>query len=276
MSWFKVLTHDFRCGLLRYRYLLIPIIVIFPCIMFHHELYQAGISGNWADYMLYCFKGQAYEISRAATMDAYIPTAWILTVGLCLYLNLDYLINDLTCAGQQVIIRCDKKRNWFLSKCIWNISSCLLFFLLLVLSVTLFVLWSGGSMTLENSEAASLIIFESVIQEPLKLSALQNISIAIVSPLLTIIAFSLMEMVLCLFCKPIISFLTCLCLLGLSIFTPPSYIPGNGAMTIRSDFVANDGINWAIATIGSIILGCLCILIGIIYFKHADVLSFDE
>lgn len=276
MSWYKILSHDLHCGLLRYRYLLIPLFMLFPCMLCYRELHQQGVTGNWMDYMLYCFRGQAYYIVQDGSISLRIPTIWILNVGACLYLNLDYLINDLTHAGQQIIIRCNRKSEWFLSKCVWNVSSCILYYFILSVFVALFVLLFGGALTVNSSEQANLIIFSEILYEPIKLTVLQNVWLGIISPLLTIITLNIMEMVLCLFVKPAIGFLMSLSVLGLSIFTQPSCIPGNGAMAIRSSILVDNGVRWESVFISSIILIGLSILVGVTYFKYKDTLGFEE
>ena len=85
-----------------------------------------------------------------------------------------------------------------------------------------------------------------------------------------------MEMVLCLFVKPAIGFLMSISVLGLSIFTQPSCIPGNGAMAIRSSILVDNGVRWESVFISSIILIGLSVLVGVTYFKYKDTLGFEE
>lgn len=277
MNWSNVLWYDLRNGLFRWRHLLIPIIFLIPCFLGKREFNTADISATWGDYLLYCFKGQMPISESTALQDISLPTLWILVVGSCLYLNLDYLPKDITSFGLQIVYRCRNKVGWFLSKCLWNAMSCLLYFALACLTTFLFSCFAGASSTIAASSNASSYIFQSAILfDPISLSISQTCIIAVLLPFLTIFALSMIEMLLCLITKPILAFLSCMVLLAFAAFGSSQWFLGVGAMSIRSSYVMADGISPLFSACYALGIIITCILIGMVAFKKADILSVEE
>ena len=161
MSWLKLLRHDLRCGLLRWRYLLVPALVLLPCIVCRSEVVLTGAPGTWMDYMLYCFKG-SLPLNASSELTLALPTFWLLAMAGCLLLNLDYLLSDLTQAGQQIIFRSGKRRGWYLSKCVWNLCSCGLSLALICGSVLGFTLLFGGQASAQSTPEILEIHFQEM------------------------------------------------------------------------------------------------------------------
>lgn len=276
MNWFNVLWHDLRNGLLRWRQLLIPIIFLIPCFLGNREFSAAGISASWGDYLLYCFKGQLPISANTALQDISLPTLWILVVGSCLYLNLDYLPKDMTSFGLQIIYRCRNKAGWFLSKCLWNAMSCLLYLALACLTTFLFSWFAGASSTMAASSQSCAYIFQSAISDPISLSIRQTSMVTVLLPFLTIFALSMLEMLLCMITKPILAFLSCMLLLAFAAFGSSRWFLGVGAMSIRSSYVTAGGASPLFSACFAIGMIIACILIGVAAFRKADILSIEE
>lgn len=230
----------------------------------------AHCAGSWMDYMLGCFKG----IAPLVSMDSFeFPVQWFLVMGGCIFLNLDYPLNDLTEAGQQVIIRSVSKKSWFLSKCAWNLLSCLVYILLGTLTALAFSLFAGGSAGLLNTPA----VCENVLQlyGAKVLTASQTLIAAVGLPLLTLMALNMLQMILCLLIKPVFSFLICICLLIVSLFINSPYALGNGAMAVRNGMLVEGAqepvstVLFCIAVIG------ICIIVGIVRFDCMDHLRYE-
>ena len=275
MSRFKLIWHDIYCGLLRWRYLATILLFLIPCVTFWMQLQFYNTSGTWGDYLLYCFKGNQI-IKSTAFSDIQLPAQWLLMIGGCLYINLDYLLNDLTNAGQQVIIRSGGKREWYFSKCIWNFLSCLVYTILSCATVLLFAVLSRGNLSLANSPAIALAIYGNVIYEPIMLSVKNVLVLSVVLPFLSIAALSMLEMTLCLFVHPIISFVTCMFSLVLALFSNSPWVIGVGAMGIRSSLVMEGGTNPKVAAICAIVVIVMSIIVGCWRFKYTDILGLEE
>lgn len=276
MSWFKLLRHDLRCGLLRWRYLTAAFLFAIPCFLFARILHQIEIQGSWMDYMLYLFQGKEPIIRSGASERIDLPILWILVTVGCLFINLDYLLKDLTNAGQQMIIRSKSRKGWYLSKCMWNLCSCVLYFLIAGLTCAVFTWVTGAKLSTQNTTELSFMLFGFAITTEVTLAPVFAVLAAWVIPFLTITALSMLQMTLCLFVKPVVSFVVCISQLILSIYWNAPFILGNGAMTIRSGFIAEDGISPAISAFIAVAIILISMISGTICFQYTDILSLEE
>lgn len=270
MKLHKLLIHDLRCGLLRARYLAIPSVIAVPCIEYINWISGASSTGTWMDMMFYIFKGQnplgrLYEFS--------MPIVWLLVIGTSLLLSLDYYLYDLTLTGQQIIVRCENRRMWFLSKCIWNILSTLLYFLLTGATSLLFILLLKGKASIDITPEIQQIILGN---ELAGISSGQAVLLGIVLPYLTLAALNILQMTLCIFVKPVISFLCSAGILVLSVYVSNGFILGNGAMTIRTAVESSSGVDPAAAIILAIAVISLCVFVGTMVFKKVDIFPSED
>lgn len=270
MNWFRLLRHDIRSGLLRLRYLCVPLIFGVTCFHGWTQIYGTGYASSWMDYIMYCFKG----IPPISNIDGFeFPILWFLVMAGCLYINLDYPLNDLTEAGQQLVIRSVNKKSWFLSKCVWNFLSCGLYLGIGLLTALGPALLSGGSIYLTNTPEITTRVLQVYTEKALAVP--QTLAAAVLLPYLTITAFNLLQMTLCLVVKPIFSFLICVCLLVISMFTSSPFVLGNGAMLIRSGILTEAlQAPWTTAFTCLAVIAC-SIVVGIILFGRMDHLRYE-
>ena len=268
MNWFKVFQHDVYGGLLRRRYLIVPVIFGLPCILAGKHLAAAGLVGTWMDYLMYCFKG-----ILPLTDGFEFPILWFLVMGSCLYMALDYPLNDLTEAGQQVIVRSRSRRGWFLSKCAWNLLSSLLYVLLGVLTALVFALISGGSPSLVNTPEVSEKLMQIYVMEPL--APAQAVLTAVVLPYLALSAFTMAQMALCLVMKPVFGFLICVCVMVGSLFYNVPYLPGNAAVVVRNGMLVEGFLDPAAMALTCLAVIGGSIIVGLIRFNHMDLLRYE-
>lgn len=277
MSWRKLLKHDFIQGLLRWRYLAVFLLTLAPFLEYVSWVNVVNTPGTAMDLLFYIFKGQEKIniMELAATSSRFpIPFIWILTVGGCLFLNLDYLQSDLSITGQQILIRCGSRNRWFFSKCIWNVASTFLYFILTALSASILILCIGGKVSL--SPTMPLVEGFLMADRSLSIGINESAVLAVLLPLLSLAALNLLQMTLCLFVKPIVSFLLSIGVIVLSVYIPSPILIGNAAMTIRSKMITESGVPvlWNILFTFATVL--LCIIIGSVHFRHMDILPSEE
>lgn len=276
MKWHKVLVHDLRRGLMRWRYLFVPLICIACCFNYLFWSSALSVSGSWMDIVFFIFQGQEpINIAALSSVAQFpIPFAWILVMGSCLYLNLDYFLMDLSLTGQQIIIRCKSRVKWFLSKCIWNILSTTLYFALIWLTALIFGCCIGSTASLKPTPVVLQNAFGLAF--PPEVSIWQALMVGILLPFFTLSALNLLQMSLCIFTKPIASFMLCVEILLLSVYVPNDFVLGNGAMTIRSEYVTNNGSSPVICLMTSCAIIALCVAVGTWRFSRLDILPSDE
>ncbi|MBQ7344634.1 MAG: DUF2705 family protein [Oscillospiraceae bacterium] len=271
MNWLKLLRYDLRNGVLRWRYLCVPVVFWPVCFSSWVMIYNSGNVGSWMDYLMGCFKGVApvYSVDELA-----FPIGWFLVMAGCLFLNLDYPMNDLTEAGQQVIIRCVDKKGWFLSKCVWCLVSTGAYVALGALTALVYALISGGSADLVNTPQVTLEALWMGTARPLEMG--QAVMAALVLPYLTLAALGMAQMALSLVIKPTISFLICVSALVMAMFIDSPYMIGNGAMVIRSALLDEGGQDPVQAAVACLVIIGLSMILGILRFQRMDHLRYEE
>ncbi len=268
MTFSMVLCHDLNCGLLRRRYLLVLLIGAVPMVDFFWTAKVWGVTGGWMDMILYLFKGIG-PVSLLSGEKLQLPVLWLFVMGGCLFLNLDYLLGDLTLNGQQIIVRCRNRKIWYLSKCLWSMAAAALYDLLLMLLTFLMALLSSAPFSIYLNPDAMEALLEIFVPECIPLFS------GIVLPLLTLAALNLLEMTLCLFVKPILSFLICVGVLVFSIYGNQPYILGCGAMAVRT-LAAQDKQSILLGIGGPILVMVVCTVLGTIRFSKMDILPGEE
>ena len=107
----------------------------------------------------------------------------------------------------------------------------------------------------------------------------ENISVSrlwlvgILIPFLTVTAMSMLQMTLCLYMKPVFSFLICFSTLGMSTYMSIPWAIGNGAMGIRLILFTENGTD----VFSSVLISCGVligsILAGLLRFKKMNILE---
>lgn len=271
MSWHKLLSHDLRCGLLRPSYLLTVIVPLISTLSYWSLCGYAKKGGSWLEFFFYLFRGQRYvPIDPLNPIQIPLPMDWLLAVGFCLFLNLHYFLYDLTLNGQQLMIRSGSRVRWFLSKCVWNLASCFLYFCILGVSGVIITCLVGGPLSL-RADPYMIAGFLDLFSQP-KLSVFQSIAAGFLLPFLSVAALSILEMTLSMIIKPILALILCTGLLVLSVLNNSGWILGTGAMTVRNQWVSQEGVSAAAvaaATVGTILM---CISLGAVFFHRMDIL----
>ncbi len=283
MSWIKVLAHDLRCGLLRRRYFLAPALVLLAFLRLGEAASAAGLSPSLGDMMLYAFGGIEPIVANNLRDFLDMPFRWLLIMSSVLLINLDYMLNDLTYSGQQVIVRCRSRSGWFLSKCVWSFLSTALCFAAMLLTAALCDACFGGRLTLESTFELSRLIGGRYITEGFSLTAWQTLAAGLAAPFVTLAALSMLQMTLCLFTKPVVSFLICQIQLIAAVFIKSPFCLGEGAMVMRSSWVAPNslgpeyaGVSTYLSMGSALAVAVLCVAVGVLKFRRTDILGLEE
>lgn len=282
MMFFKTCYFDIKNFLWQEwkKLLVIPIGFLLICFTFYlRYVYssQQCVSGSLGDYWLYIFGGmKEYIPSKLESFK--FPVFWIIVFLYMFYVTLYYPYNDLLGYGQNVLVRSRSRFNWWLSKCLWNVFTVVLFFGIGAVTVSLFCATVSGEFSFKISQnmytevfklGNSEMFFQLVTTEyP---SYITGTLIGL--PLLTAIAISQLQMLLSLWLRPIYSFCVTAAVLVASAYHISPFMIGNYAMPIRCDAVISNGVSpvTGVITLSAIIV--LCIIVGGIAFKHYDIIN---
>lgn len=277
---FKLIRYDLKVGFSSTykRYLTAAGLFIIICIFFlllvssFNDSIDAEAQIKWTlgNMLLYAFGGMQEYIPQPGVAFQF-PAFWMLSYLLLAYITLYYPFNDLEEFGQNILIRCRGRKLWWFSKCIWNVSSVLCFFLLAWIVFIIGCLLSGCSLSMELSPSMSAILKLDAgmyMQFPASL-ILQTFLL----PPLIMIAMNLFQMALSLFIKPFYSFIvTVAVLLTSSYYLSPFFI-GNYAMPLRSDQMVTNGVSLTAGIIFSLLIIAVSVIVGGVAFQKRDILK---
>lgn len=271
MNWYKLISHDIRFGLVRKRNILPMIQFVLIGLSYWKRSQKVVLGKLGCDYLIYIFSG----IKPITNAEEFVmPIIWLQIMCCPLYLNLNYPRDDLTSFGLQSFIRTKKRTQWYISKCIWNVISSVVYFTFAV--VVAFVL----PLLLYKDSTLNFMIYSVAdcgVQKINQIS-IEGIVEIYFAPLLTIIAINILQMTLSFFIKEVYAFICCISFLVLSVYISSALILGNGAMIIRSELqgVGVSAISSYTTVIVPLITVALSIIIGTVRFKQFDILSVDH
>lgn len=269
MSWSSVFAHDLGRGLVRKR-AVVPFLQFFA-MHFFFWLWAREMAEkiSLGDFLFHVFAG--VPVLRNVNGDSVqVPTLWLQTFCCSLYLYLSYPLNDLTKEGEQILVRSGSRRRWFLSKCAWCLLASVFYYGSALASGWIMVLVTGGDMALTCNPYFVMISSELPMRQGI--TNLQLAQALVVLPLLTISALNLLQMILSFWIKPIYSFLTCVTLLGVSVFVPSGFLLGNGAMLMRSSLFFEGEVSALHGGLTALAVIILCVPIGLLRFQKYDIL----
>ena len=158
---------------------------------------------------------------------------------------------------------------WWISKCIWNILSVVVFFLMAWVVFALGCLVSGGSLSMTLSPdifaACNLVLS---YEAPAAL-----IPQTLLLPMLVMMGLNLLQMTLSLFLKPFYSFMVTTAILFLSTYYLSPFCIGNYAMPLRSHLLLANGVGLNTGLLISGILIVVSIIAGGLIFRKRDILK---
>ncbi len=226
---------------------------------------SGGVPISYGDYLLFVFKGMAIINPNDMALD--INVFWLIYNFFIAFIVSYYPFKDITGYGQQILIRSQKRSFWWLGKCVWVLSSVLAYYLLTYLIISIFTLFSGGNFdifpqySIQSTDLPGIHTFYDLFL------------IGIVMPIVTSICLSLLQLLLSLIMKPILSIMVVLALLTFSIFICADWAIGNYTMVVRSSFMIEGGVNPVNGLIIMSALSIISVIAGLFVFKQKDIFS---
>ena len=272
MTFYKPIQHDLRCGLLRAEYWLAVFVTSISLLQYFRLLSLHSISGTLGDCLLYLFRGeQAISSLSSGNQKTEIPILWILLIVTCPALHIHYFLDGLTMNGQQIMIRCQSRKHWILSKCVWAMAGgCLYYLMILICAVTSCIIMNQVlSLSMTASIAEDILNTDTV-------SAKQVLFTAVVKPLIVFQTCNLLQIALQMFIHPIAAFLICFVSILFSLYSPIPWIPFAGAIAVRNIHIPMANIESWISIVSCFIAQLLCISISIWRFSSIDLLRRED
>ncbi len=223
----KFFRYDLKNGILSRRMLFLPL--VFLPILFGTAL-SVSETPAFFDAVLYHFKGMA-PFSAQGNDSFAIPFEWLLFQLYTLFLTAAYPTADLNGSGIQLLVRAEKRRRFWLSKCVWNLTAVGICYLLYWCGAALSVVFLKGSLFGAPDAQLALRISGMAI-EGVSLSRLSFL--AFLLPFLSTAALSQIQQALTLWIKPIPAYVAAVAILAASAFWATPFLIGNHSMLLRS------------------------------------------
>ena len=164
---------------------------------------------------------------------------------------------------------------WWLSKCIWCYVSSLWFYILFIVSTLVFCFINGYSaFNYSNVETINILADRSVIYEFVGISEMNflNALSIVFLPLIVICTLNMIQMLLCLFVKPMYSYLIIIGLIVVGMISDsPLAFTRLGMVTFNTTYFKT-AYHEITGTWICLVINIICIIIGMLYFKRYDII----
>lgn len=278
MKFTKLLKYDLKNGFLSgfIKFPIIVMLVVAYCFDFYLVKGSAYIfdetvpSGTVIDYLFYIFAGEK-EYVPTLTEPFIFPVKWLLFHLFILYSTLYYPSRDLSSLGLNILVRTKGRVAWWISKCIWNVCYVLAMYMTVFLTVVVFCFMMGEPFTFNITE----IFVNDILNagSPFDTFSRKLIWSVVLLPIIISVGLNLLQMTAALCIKPLYSFGVLAIILLSSTYYLNAYLPGNYAMPIRSEYVVENGVTIGGGIIMALLIICMSIIIGSLYFKRYDILD---
>lgn len=279
MKFIKILRWDLENGLCKNKMIAaVPTLITLGIFAdFWNRVYaysQAGLffksSVSFGDFWMYLYGGM--KVYRPQDGTAFLfPVIWILLLSIPAFLVLHYPFRDMLEIGPQILYRSGSRKNWWLSKCFWNLC-CTTCFYLIVLFTALFlcILWKCP-LTADLHPKVIQILFQLTDQTVSGSLILPWHTFLL--PLLISLALNMLQMTLSLFLKPLFGFLCTSVILICSAYAMHPALPGNYAMLLRHNWFIPKGVSPGFGVALALLFIFISIIVGLIRFQSHDILN---
>ncbi len=287
MNVYKILNCDIKEGIFKNkRFIIVPFLFAFECIYADIKIgaYKSyfKIQGEITFWELISeiFHGcDPISNSRNADIKIELPYFWIAFFVFAIFMSFDYMRDDLSNFGIQIISRTGNRRKWWFSKCIWCVLSGIWFYIIFILIAMIYSLLNNYNLSFpENFQLINLLANRSVIYSFIgvnEASTFQIINI-ILAPMFVICTLNILQMTISLFVKPMFSYLIVLGVLMLGVISDKVYAFSRYSMITFSGLFYEDGYNLMAGFLTCFILIMITTLTGYIYIKKYNILSDRE
>lgn len=273
MNFIKFLRYDFKHGILRkyWLYLIYSSLVFLAVIQFQGMMRSFEISQySVGDVFLYIFGGKKEYIPRIGESFE-LPYLWLVNHIVLLYFGLNYMYKDLQGFGQQTIYRSGGRLTWWFSKCFWNTSFVLLFYVCGYLTIVISSFMNGAGVSLSISGFMSDIMDFGAKGIT---SGIRDLRFEIVLlPFLFSVSMSVFQMTVSLLSKPVVSFIITSGICIASSYKLSVFLFGNYSMALRCNQVVANGFESSSAILYLTALWAISIGVGACRIRKCDILS---
>lgn len=261
----------------KYKFLLFGLTII---VFYAFFIVECGVltqsnklssSPTIADGAIYMLRGM-YEYHPELGDPFEIPVSWLI-IQVFISFTVDKYMNDgFEGIGQQLLLRSKKKRNWFLGKLLYCLSTIIIFYLIIGLILGVGALLGYTSFSFLPSSDVCLYMSDINEESTMLLNAQNVLIYVIVLPMVTSFVISVGQVLLSIIFKPLISFVIVIIYQVCSAYFSLSFFIGTYSMVLRSRYCSYGGYTIGTALRAEIILFSCLILASVFKLKKQDFL----
>ncbi len=230
---------------------------------------KQSLQVSFMDCIVYVFRGMR-EFIHGNPFE--VPVNYLLIIILLALFIGNYPLKDLHGFGKNVLVRSRRKSDWWLSKCIWNIATVVIFFLSIYAGVAVrCVVSSSIFSSIGNVNADVISVMLSCNKESIYNANVIGVMV-LVLPVLTGIALSLFQMTMAFLTSAVISYISIITIAIFSAYYTVWFLPGNFLMTYRYMQICENGVFLATSLIVDVVIIVVSVIVGYVYFRKYDVL----
>lgn len=262
-----ILIWELRNGIWNRKKYFFGTLVLVAYLLLIFQLNYAGAHATYLDRLADLFKGKEKFVPEMSNLLE-LPSKWLLIQLYLAYIIGDYAKQDFEKRGHQIFLRVGNKNSWWFGKCLWNLVTVGMYYLIIDLAVLL-VSIIGNHTNLTMSEVGYAIL-DMPNGKLLEMKAL--IVPVFVMPVLMTAAVSMLQMLLSFVIGSIGAYAVVLSIYAMSTYiTGPQWI-GNYGMLCRNELVLAGGISAKTAVMVSIGIIFVSMGIGWRYIQRKDIL----
>lgn len=234
-------------------------------------------AASFGDCFAYIFRGmQEYIPNQHQPFE--VPVLFLLINILLAVLIGGYAAGELHGTGLNKLVRCRRRSDWWICKCIWNVISVLGYYAALIAgAVTAAFVDSvkpGGAAFFSGIAPHKEVVVKLLFCEiPDKLNDKMLCCMVFVLPVLTSMAVSLFQMTIEFILQPWVSFMVLMANCVFSAFFMKGCWLGNYMMLYRMKPVNANGVDWQTGILINLLVIAASITAGVFLFGRYDVLN---
>lgn len=224
---------------------------------------------TFADFVL-SIAGGSMIYDPASNMPFVLPVEWMLSMLLMLFIPLRFPYRNLMGIGKTLMVEAGERWSWWLSKCVWTVSYVLTYWGLMLLVSAVFSVIMSGSLGQMPSE--ELLLFSGI--DSLDLAADVTSILPAICPAVSMsCALCLIQLVLSLMVRPIMSFACGASLLFTSAYFFDPLLVGNYLMLSRSSAFIAHGTDPILGCGIALVITVIAAVVGGFGFSHMDIMD---
>lgn len=278
ISLLKEFNHDILMGTIYdwKKYIVIIFIFIFLCLGFQRRVHLEISCGEiqslptFADYVIDIYKGMDIFEANNKMERFEIPSGWIVMNIYISFIVGYYPLNDLKTYSPHILLRSKSRSQWWFSKCMWITASVFIYYSIAYIIIGIFALFNGG-ISLVPTYDINILVSDI---DTYNFTWQQVAFTAMVLPIITSGAFSLLQMFISLFSNSIVSNMVSITIIIVSAYYCNPFLIGNYLMIWRNSIViSSKGVTTNMGIGIGIFISIMSIWVGSIKFKKVDILS---